>query len=198
MAQFEELQAIWQSQAPPGAPPADSGTLARALARSSRKQTWIYGGKLVAVITMLSIVAVKARGSVWSLGGVALVAAAALVMLALDWRHQRAIANLNFTEPSAGFVRSAIRQLREQREPFHGFLWPFMICLVVGVNLMYLDRLRAMALGWRVGWHVVGSALPFGGYRLGVWARHKRWESHARPLVARLEAMLGALEDDSR
>src|ERR1022692_378745 len=120
MARFEDLQTLWQQHCPPAAR-LDTASLTRALRSYGRRQNWIAIGKATAILAVIGWQIAHSRGSGWALCGVALTAAFAMVLVAVEWRNQRVISQLNFAEPSAGFVRSAITRLMEQREPFRKY-----------------------------------------------------------------------------
>jgi len=107
------------------------------------------------------------------------------------------ISRLNFAEPSAAFVRTAIDRLMEQREPFRKYYWPFMLALVVAMNLMFWSELGSRPRWSKYVWHFIGYALPFAAYPLGRELRIQRFEAECRPLVDRLVRMLEALEEHS-
>src|SRR6185369_15753506 len=129
MARFEELQALWQQQETP-AVRIDTASLTRDLRRYGRRQDAINLAKLVAILAVIIWQVVHSMDSPWVLCGIGLETAFAFILLVFDWRNQRAIARLNFAEPSAGFVRNAIERLMEQREPFRKCYWPFVLSLI--------------------------------------------------------------------
>ena len=196
MVRFEDLQVLWQHQQP-SAGRADTASITRDLARYGRRQYRIYLAKLVAITALLGWQIAHSKGSAPALCVVALMAALATVLLAVDWRNQRAISRLNFAEPSAEFVRSAIERLMEQREPFRKYYWPLML-FVVGVANFILGSLpNSITPLRRLSWHVIGSVLPFAGYELGRRVRFRLFEADCRPLVDRLTALEHALEERS-
>jgi hypothetical protein len=196
MVRFEDLQDLWQHQQPP-AGRTDTASLTRALSRYGRRQTWIFLAKLAAVVAVIGWQIAQSRGSFWALCGVALTAALAMVLLAVDWRNQRAISQLNFAEPSVEFVRNAMERLMEQREPFRKYYWPLMFFVVGAINLILGDLPDSITPLRRLAWHVICSALPFAGYEVGRRVRIRRFEAECRPLVDRLTALEHALEERS-
>ena len=197
MAEFEKLQELWQQQPQPRMVSANAEALTRAFAKYGRRQDWINIVKLVAIATVMGWELARLRWSAGSLAGVAIVAAVAGSLLAIDWRSQRVISRLDFAEPSAAFVRTAIDRLMEQREPFRKYYWPFMLSLVVALNLMFWSDLGSRPTWWKYTWHFVGCALLFAVYPLVRKIRIKRFEAECRPLVDRLVRMLAALEERS-
>ena len=194
MAQFEQLQELWQHQ-PPRMAPVDAGSLTRALARFGRRQDWINLAKIAAITAVIGWEMAHFRPSAGVLAGLATVAAAALALIAIDWRSQRAISRLNFAVPSAAFVRDAIDRLLEQREPFRQYYWPVMLALVATLNLMSWSPPSGRPWWWRFGGHPFDSALPFAVYAVGRRFRARRFEAECRPLVNRLVRLLEAIEE---
>jgi len=197
MGQFEQLQELWQQQPQPHVARADGRALTRAFARYGRRQDWINLAKIVAIAAIMVWELARLRWSALSLAGVAILVAVAASLVAIDWRSQRVISRLNFAEPSAAFVRTAIGRLMEQREPFRKYYWPFMLSMVAAMNLMFWSELGSRPTWTEYGWHFFGCALPFAVYQLGRRFRIRRFEAECRPLVDRLVRMLEALEDFS-
>ena len=164
MAEFEQLQQLWQAQRSP-VEAREFASLSAALRRYSRRQNWISAIKLPLVGVILGQAFYHlAHPSVLMMAGLTLVGLGSVWALAVDWRGQRAIAGMNFAEPSAEFVRSAIAKLRRQWNPFGPHYWPFLACMVAGMNLMFLDTAHAKTPAMRLLWHGFGTALPFAGY----------------------------------
>jgi hypothetical protein len=195
MAEFEQLQQLWQAQRAPVAAMA-AASLAEALRSYSRRQNWVSIAKFILVATILGQAFYRmSHRSAEMVGGMALVAAGALWALLMDWRGQRSIARLNFAAPSAAFLRTAIDKLRRQWNPFGRYYWPFLACMVAGINLMFLDSLQSKTPAMRMLWHGFGTVLPFAGYQLGLRIRRRRFEAECRPLLDRLIAVKDSLEE---
>src|SRR5438874_2039110 len=103
MARFEELQTLWQQQKTP-APRFDTASLTRDLRRYGRRQDLVNFAKIVAVGSVIGWQFARAPRSAFVLCGLALELVFVILLLGVDWRNQRAIARLNFTDPSAAFV----------------------------------------------------------------------------------------------
>ena len=184
MAEFEKLQELWQQQPQPRMVSTDAAALTRAFAKYGRRQDWVNGAKLALIVMVIGWELRHLHWSAMALGGLAVVAAVAGTLLTMDCRSQRVISRLNFAEPSAAFVRSAIDRLMERRDPFRKYYWPFMLTLVAAVNLMFWNTLASSPAAWRYTWHFVDSALPFAAYEAGRRIRIKRFEMECRPLAA--------------
>jgi len=196
MAEFERLQELWQQQPQPRMAPVDAEALTRALAKYGRRQDWINAAKVSAIAATMGWELAHLGWSVWSLACLAM-AAAAGALVAIDWQSQRVISRLNFAEPSAAFVRTAIDRLMEQREPFRKYYWPFLLVLAASLNLMFWSTLGSNPTWSKYAWHFIGSGMPFPAYAVGRRFRIQRFEAECRPLVDRLVRMLEALEEYS-
>jgi hypothetical protein len=187
MTRFEDLQELWQGQPGPAVASADIAALTRSLHIYGQRQKWVFGGKLLAVSSILG----------WSLArchrpnqiaGLVLVGVAAAMLLTVELRNQRRISKLDFTAPSLPFVRGAIATLKGQINPFRRVYWLFMATVVLSMNLV----LGSAPPIWV---RLIASSLPFGGVELGLWVRRKRLADECRPLLQQLSAMQAALEE---
>jgi hypothetical protein len=188
MAQFERLQELWQGQEAPLRTTPDTSKLTRSLRVYGRRQHYFDIGKAVLVSSVLGWSLADAHASLPVISGLALIAVAAAALLIQDWRSQRAIARLDFSEPSLEFVRSTIARILEQRDPCRRYYWPFMGSMVIGMNLM-------LAGPHRLWLRILASTMPFLAFELGLWVRHKRFEAQCRPLLDELAQLRTALEE---
>ena len=197
MAQFEELQQLWQRQAQSAMPPHDAAALSHAFRRYGRRHDLIYLGKTIMIACQLIFLLALLRHRPLALFGACLADFGAILFLVSDWRSQRAIARLNFAAPSVEFLRSAIARLEAQRNPFRtrefyiamGGVW-------IGCTLILASRWPQETISSLLPGFVVIAALPFAGYAFGRWVRRKRFEKQCRPLIHRLEAVLETMEAD--
>jgi hypothetical protein len=188
MARFEQLQEIWQRQPRAQVSAVEIATLKSSLRAYGRRQNWINAAKavIVAAVTLWSLL--QARGSARAVEAILMVMAAAAVLLAREWQAQRAIARLDFTVASRGFVRETIERLYAQRSACRRQFAPFMAAIVVAINLV-LDSKASLWL------RAAYTGLPFAAFEAGLWVRRKRWEHECRPLVERLRGIEAALEE---
>jgi hypothetical protein len=188
MAQFDQLQDLWQGQAGPAVSPEEALRVARSVRGYARRQRLIGAGKAVVIAAVLAGSIVRSQGNVPAIAGLALVGLAAAALLIRDWRDQRALERLDFSAPSVGFVRATIGRLLAQRDPFRRYYWPFMGAAVLATNL-------ALAQTHRLWLRVVFSGLPFVAFEAGLWVRRKRFEAECRPVIDQLSALRSALEE---
>jgi hypothetical protein len=197
MAQFEELQQLWQRQAQSAIPPQDAPELSHAFRRYGRRHDLIYLGKTIMIACQLIFLLALLRHRPLALFGACLADFGAILFMVSDWRSQRAIARLNFAAPSVEFLRSAIARLEAQRNPFRtrefyiamGGVW-------IGCTLILASRWPQETISSLLPGFVVIAALPFAGYAFGRWVRRGRFEKQCRPLIHRLEAVLETMEAD--
>src|SRR5690242_14010383 len=115
MAQFEQLQELWQRQTGVVPRGVNGAGLATRLRAYGRRQNWVNTIKAVLVSSVLAWAVRHVGSSRPAMAGLALVAIVASILLIADWRAQRAIARRDFAAPSAGFVRDTIERLQAQR-----------------------------------------------------------------------------------
>ena len=197
MAQFDELQQLWQRQPNPTMPPGDAAALSHAFRRYGRRHDLIYLGKTIVIACQLIFLVSILRHRPLALFGACLADFSAILFMISDWRTQRAIARLNFAAPSVAFLRSALARLHAQRNPFRspefriamGGVW-------IGCNLIVASHWARMTLSDALLAHALMSATPFAGYAFGRWIRGKRFEKECRPLIERLDRVLEIMEAD--
>jgi hypothetical protein len=197
MAQFEELQQIWQRQPRRTMPQYDAAELSRVFRRYGRRHDLIYLGKTIMIASLLIFLLSLLRHRPLAAFGASLTVFSGILFLISDWRSQRAIARLNFAAPSVEFLRSAISRLQAQRNPFRtrefyiamGGAW-------VGCSLILASHWPQETISSLLPGFVVIAALPFAGYAFGRSVRRKRFEKQCRPLIHRLEAVLETMEAD--
>ncbi len=194
MAPFEELQQLWQGQTQRAVPERDAAALSSDFRRYGRRHDLIYLGKTVVVACQLIFLVVSLRHRPLALFGACIADFSAILFMVSDWRTQRAIARLNFAEPSVEFLRSALARLEAQRNPFRrrefyiamGGCW-------IGCNLMFAKWSQRSFSG-ALPVLAFTTALPFAAYGFGRWVRGKRFERECLPLIDRLERVLRTLE----
>jgi hypothetical protein len=197
MAQFEELQQIWQRQAQSAMPPHDAAALSDAFRRYGRRYNLVYLAKVIVLGCLLFFLLSLLRHRPLAAFGASLTVFSGILFLISDWRAQRTIARLNFGAPSVEFLRNAITRLEAQRRPFHtreffiamGGLW-------IGCNLIFAGFWHDMSLPLALTAVAYVSALPFAAYALGSRSRARRFEKQCRPLIDRLESVLQTMEAD--
>ena len=196
MAQFEELQQLWQRQQLFLTLQREAAALSDAFRRYGWRHDLIYLGKLIVVAGQL-ILLLSLLHHPLAVFGACLADFSAILFLISDWRAQRAIARLNFAAPSVEFLRSAIARLQAQRNPLQtrefyismGGFW-------IGCTLMIANMQPQMTLSLALPAYALVTAMIFAAYALSRWVRRKRFEKQCRPLIRRLEAVLQTMEAD--
>jgi hypothetical protein len=196
MAPFDELQALWQSQAAVAARAFDPTALATEFRRFGRRQDIINASKSVLVV--FAFVQTVEMFPSRPLAGISLmlILCTATLALIVEWRIQRSIARLNFTAPSLDFVRGSIARLQAQRNPYHTPAYLTMFAAVlIGYNVLTLANWPRLTIERRILSHAVATASPAILYVFGRWVRAKRWNAEYRPLIERLSVLLETLEE---
>ncbi|MCU1235377.1 MAG: hypothetical protein JWP63_3344 [Candidatus Solibacter sp.] len=185
MPSFEDLQTLWQKQPVRRVSAKQAAELTTAFRRYGRRNDIINSTKLLIVATQLVILTGYLRQRPMMLFGACVAIFSALFFLFRDWRNQRAVARLNFADPSTEFLHAALARLNALREPYH--TREFYITLAgafIGVNLM----LESWA------GHLFALAIPFGIYALARFVRGRRFARECQPLIDRLTAALKTME----
>jgi hypothetical protein len=194
--QFEELQAVWQNQPPQRTIEApDVAHLATSLRRYVRRIRLVYAVKLVLVAAVVAYSVRHSMSSPPAVGSILLAGVAGAVLLYIDWRSQRTLSRLDFTGASLDFVRHAIAELEEQREPFRRYYWPFVGTLAMGESVLYGFVGHPASLWERIIWQLLAGLAPFAGYELGRRVRARRFQSECQPLVDQLRAIGESLKE---
>jgi hypothetical protein len=194
MARFEDLQQLWQSQSDVQVAdvPVDVRGTADALSRFGRRQNVVNILKIL-LIAWQTWVCLSRLGLSWqTVVGQAMFVTGVANMLVADWRNQLGIARLDFSRPSAGFVESALDQLRDPNAPIRKRFWLQIVLIVVGVNMVISARPQ-----YSLWAHIVISACLCAAYALGLKIRGKRYELEYRPIKRQLLTLKRALEEQS-
>src|SRR5215471_6447424 len=188
MANFDDLQELWQHQVTPEpVSTRDAASLAKDLRKFGRRQDLINGAKLALMVWQVVVLVMRYRHDPVRMFGMMVLDCCVLYFLLNEWRNQRAVARLNFAASSVEFVRDAIARLEALKNPFRGReFYILMAGFCVGMNLLITQR------GWI--WRLVWTAFPFAIYKPSVYLREKRWNHEAGPIVQRLRALLDAAE----
>jgi hypothetical protein len=197
MAQFEELQQLWQQQPPRAVPHHDAAALTSAFRRYGRRHDLIYFGKAIVVACQLIFLVAQLRDRPLALFGACLADFSAILFMVSDWRAQRDIARLNFASPSVAFLRTALARLHARRNPFR--TREFYIAMAgfwIGCNLMLATHWAHWTLSRVLTAHALITATPFAAYAFGRWFRGKRFQKECQPLIDRIESLLETMEAD--
>lgn len=197
MARFEDLQELWQQQTEQAPAAFDARGLTEQLRRFGRNQTWINLFKVVVLVWCFSRILVRSDFALLPMIGAVLLLIGLAVYLMLDWRNQIGLSKLDFSAPSAEFVRRAHERLRHQLNPMRRVFWLEVVCIAGGFNLVLLARTHA-SLAMRIANHLTATALPFVAYVGGQKIREFRFKRECGAVMERLETLLHALEEHSR
>jgi hypothetical protein len=189
MDHFDSMQNLWRNQP---LPPADLRTAFR---RYGRRSNLLNGAKIAVLACQLFLLVSLLRHNPLAVFGACLAVFGGVFFLIHDWSLQRAIARLNFTEPSRAFLRHAIARIEGQRNPLQAR--EFYIAIggfCAGLTLLVVAAAPRLSLAWRVPLHAGILALPFFIYRQGRAVRLARFEKECRPLLDRLSTMFDTIE----
>jgi len=189
MAQFEELQQLWQQQPESPVTPRDAESLASGLRKYRQRQDLINGGKALLLIAQVVWILVRTHHDPMIMYGAFLADVGIVNLLLREWRKQRAASRLDFAASSIDFLRNAVERLERLRNPFQGRHWYILLAAYwVGTGLMMHKS------SWVV--RAVYGALPLLIQRPGVYLRAKRWNHECGPVVARMKELIAAAEEN--
>ena len=203
MVRFEELQQLWQSQPEPEPPDlaAESRGMAAAQRRFKHRQ-YVFNGLKLAIIILLGWFLLSRLGvSVLTILGVALLLAGMINPMVSDWRSQSAVARLDFTRPSAGFVDATLKRLRDPNDPNDPFFragWMGIAMIATGANLIFTVPWATKTLLFRIASHTAITLVPFAAFTFGLKVRARRYAIDYKQLVERLASMKAALEEGAQ
>jgi hypothetical protein len=197
MVPFEELQRLWQNQPQPGpqAVAAESRGMAAALRRFGRRQYVFNGIKLVVIVWLAAFLLSRLGVSVLTVLGVGLFLAGMINPMVSDWRSQSAIARLDFTRPSVGFLDATLERMRDPNAPFRRAGWMGIAMVAAGANLIFAAPWATETMGSRIASHTAVTLVPFAAFAFGLKVRAKRYAMEYKPLLERLAAMKAALAE---
>ena len=196
MPGFDELQALWQAQAPRAVSPAEVAELRAALRDYGRRINRVYVIKAAVIPVIVGYFLVFShppRAAMAALVGVLFVAA---TILAADWRSQNAIAHLDFTTVSRDFVRDTIQRLSAQCDPFGRRYWLIVAAVAIFENVWVSAFPHQWTWISRLLTHGLVTVLPIGALELGRRVRLWRFRREGQPLIDRLSAIEKSLQED--
>src|ERR1700682_2018268 len=125
MTRVEKPQHLGHTQRQPDPPAvaAESRGMAAALRRFRRRQYVINGINLVVIAWPRWFFLSRLGVSVLTVFGLGLVLTGMINAMAADWRIQSAIAGLDFTRPSVGFLDATLERLRDANAPLRRAGW---------------------------------------------------------------------------
>src|SRR5690242_8848378 len=100
MAQFEDLQQLWQQQPESPVSPRDAESLASGLLKYGRRQDLINGFKVVLLIAQVVWILARTHHDPMLMYGAFLADIGIMNLLLREWARQRAASRLNFAATS--------------------------------------------------------------------------------------------------
>lgn len=195
MDDFDSMQNLWRNQPPPSGPPRQAADLTTAFRRYGRRSNLVNGAKIAILTVQLFLLVSLLRHNPLAVFGASLAVFGGVFFLVHDWSLQRAVARLNFAEPSTAFLRHAIARIEGQRNPLQSREFYVAIgAFCTGLTLLVVAAAPRLSLAWRALLHVGILALPFFIYRHGRAIRLARFQKECQPLIDRLNAMFATIE----
>lgn len=115
------------------------------------------------------------------------------ISMVLYWKKQYNSSKLQFIENSLEFIEKTIIQLKSQKQIITHLLPALVVCMIIGINLIYFDLLKDLVIGNRIFSHLIISFLFLIILFFGIRIRKKRYDNEYKPLVNELESIKSEL-----
>lgn len=118
------------------------------------------------------------------------------IFMIIYWKKQYNSSSLGFIKNSSEFISSTLEKLKSQKQIIT-HLVPGMVCsLIIGMNIMYFDLLKAEDIIIRLSLHLILTTLLILAMYLGLKVRKKRFNNDFKPLIKELELIKQNLKND--
>jgi F0F1-type ATP synthase assembly protein I len=189
MFKIEELQDTWQKQAVSDV--ADYNTTSKSIIEkiktTERKIYRINIFKTVGLLIIFSILFYMMKEiedkSILLYLGTGIIAISTIVFLIIYWKNQFRIKKLNFNLPELKFIDDSIEKIRSQKSFFQRLFLYLIICMILGINIIYFDLLSEYRSSIRLNFHLLYSLLFVGLYFIGLKIREKKFKKELQPLI---------------
>ena len=125
--------------------------------------------------------------SLFTFLGIGVILISTFIFLIIYWRSQFGIEKLKVNESSLSFLNNALDNLDKQKKLFKEKFWIFGVCLIAGLNILYLDVLSGATLIERLAMHISMSLIITVTFYFGLKFRMFRFKKEYEPIINELE-----------
>ncbi|NOZ47653.1 MAG: hypothetical protein GXO79_12860 [Chlorobi bacterium] len=186
-----EIKSFWKKQAGNSFASAELNSfpdsVMNKIRKTERKVFILNVRKTIAVTILLSgfvwMFIYEHIQSLYSILGLSLIILSTLITMIVYWKMQFNISKLNFNLPQNEFIDKAILQMTKQKQQFVKLFSIFVIMLIIGINLLYIDLIGNEEFQIRLLYHLGISFFLLLTFFLGLRIRILIFKKEFQPLI---------------
>ena len=204
MIEFDALKRNWQNQKLTSGKNLDpekitSDSLSK-LKKFEKMQFRINMGKTTMIILMILFLVytmlIATPLTALKLTAVSWIVFSVIYFLVVYWKMQLKVNKLNMQGNSLDFIDEVLKNFAIQRKFFKDKIWIFGAALVIGINILYLDVLKALTIVERLYFHLGFIVLMVLVLWLGIKFRMYRFRKEYEPIINELTSIKKDLKDN--
>ena len=204
MIEFDALKRNWQNQKlTPGKnldPEKITSDSLSKLKKFEKMQFRINMGKTTMIILMILFLVytmlIATPLTALKLTAVSWIVFSVIYFLVVYWKMQLKVNKLNMQGNSLDFIDKVLENFAIQRKFFKDKIWIFGASLVMGINILYLDVLKALTIVERLYFHLGFTVLMVLVLWLGIKFRMFRFRREYDPIINELTKIREDLKDN--
>ena len=204
MIEFDALKRNWQNQKlTPGKnldPEKITSDSLSKLKKFEKMQFRINMGKTTMIILMILFLVytmlIATPLTALKLTAVCWIVFSVIYFLVVYWKMQLKVNKLNMQGNSLDFIDEVLKNFAIQRKFFKDKIWIFGAALVIGINILYLDVLKALTIIERLYFHLGFTVLMVLVLWLGIKFRMFRFRREYDPIINELTKIKEDLKDN--
>ena len=204
MIEFDALKRNWQNQKlTPGKnldPEKITSDSLSKLKKFEKMQFRINMGKTTMIILMILFLVytmlIATPLTALKLTAVSWIVFSVIYFLVVYWKMQLKVNKLNMQGNSLDFIDEVLKNFAIQRKFFKDKIWIFGAALVIGINILYLDVLKALTTIERLYFHLGFTVLMVLVLWLGIKFRMFRFRREYDPIINELTKIKEDLKDN--
>ena len=204
MIEFDALKRNWQNQKLTPGKNSDpekitSDSLSK-LKKFEKMQFRINMGKTTMIILMILFLVytmlIATPLTALKLTAVSWIVFSVIYFLVVYWKMQLKVNELNMQGNSLDFIDKVLENFAIQRKFFKDKIWIFGASLVMGINILYLDVLKALTTIERLYFHLGFTVLMVLVLWLGIKFRMFKFRREYDPIINELTKIKEDLKDN--
>ena len=204
MIEFDALKRNWQNQKlTPGKnfdPEKITSNSLSKLKKFEKMQFRINIGKTTGIILMILFLVytmlIATPLTALKLTAVSWIVFSVIYFLVVYWKMQLKVNKLNMQGNSLDFIDKVLENFAIQRKFFKDKIWIFGASLVMGINILYLDVLKALTTIERLYFHLGFTVLMVLVLWLGIKFRMFKFRREYDPIINELTKIKEDLKDN--